>query len=66
MIGSTVYEDERIAIYAPWGAPVPCDSLAIGPDTLPGGEEAIFNTLLLVPPDQTIIRPLFGDSAPPP
>ncbi|MCB9780569.1 MAG: hypothetical protein H6742_18525 [Alphaproteobacteria bacterium] len=41
IIGAPVYDDARIAIYAPWGDPTPCDLHAIEPDTVPRGPREV-------------------------
>lgn len=35
LLGEPVYDDARLAIYAPWGDPRPCAETAVAPDTSP-------------------------------
>ena len=61
MTGPPLYEDARVALYAPWGDALPCDPATLVPDERPGEGEVLFNTLLQVPAEATRIQPMFGD-----
>ncbi len=59
MVGDPIYEDERIAIFAPWGDPLPCDPSTIEPDLESGSRHVVYNTLLTISKDEAAIGPLF-------
>jgi hypothetical protein len=53
LLGMPVYEDARVAIYAPWGDPVPCDTAALTPDKHAVGQTDVSpEQLLEMDPDQ--------------
>ena len=66
LVGSPIYEDARIAIYAPWGDPLPCDGKRIEKDTesvpsgvveemrtVPDGNAQLFTRLIAPIPEAT-------------
>lgn len=61
LAGRPVYEDARVAIYAPWGDPSPCAGLPIVPDTSsPGRTEVSAEELYAergAPTESTLSRP---------
>ena len=60
MMGPPVYEDARVNIYAPWGAPSPCATDAVTLDTAPlGNTEATHGLRRDAPPGNTRLRPIF-------
>ena len=60
MMGPPVYEDARVNIYAPWGAPSPCAADAVTLDTEPmGNTEATHGLRRNTPPGNTRLKPLF-------
>ncbi len=56
-LGSPVYDDARISIYAPWGDPRPCADDAVEPDTVALGlTEVPVDARLVRTPDEQVIR----------
>ena len=58
MAGRPVYDDARVAIYTPWGYPVPCDQHQAGIDSDPVGRTDIGAEMLYTmrPEDQVLKR----------
>jgi hypothetical protein len=64
-LGTPVYEDARVAIYSPWGAPAPCLRSEVEPDTLALGltEVSADQRVLRTPDTQLIHRPWMDETA---
>jgi hypothetical protein len=64
-LGAPVYEDARVAIYSPWGAPAPCQRGDVEPDTVTLGltEVSADQRVLRTPDAQLIHRPWMDKSA---
>ena len=58
-LGPPLYEDARVAIFSPWGAPAPCDRADVEPDKVTLGltEVSADQRILRTPESQLIHRP---------
>ena len=64
-IGSPVYEDARVSIYAPWGDPSPCEGVDIEPDKkLFGLTETLVDSRLVNSPDEQELTRIWKHTAP--
>jgi hypothetical protein len=59
--GASVYDDQRIAIYAPWGDPSPCVDVEIDPDLEQGPPPRKNSTASVKHLDAHSLSPLLGD-----
>ncbi len=64
-LGTPVYDDARVAIYSPWGAPPPCSRDDVEPDTVTLGltEVSADQRILRTPDAQLIHRPFIDAEA---
>jgi hypothetical protein len=64
-LGKPVYEDARVAIYSPWGAPPPCGPGDVEPDTVTLGltEVSADQRVMRTPESQLIHRPWIDKAA---